>query len=132
MAPQTAPSRLSRRRRHCPRVRRPRMSLPLLSPARTPGDEPPLPADHRHRSRRAEELGLIDAMAWMFGPNGCAQQEGELGIRPVVAQDVPHCLFVVGEEAVPHGAVRGKPESVACATKGFRNARDETDLADPV
>jgi len=71
-------------------------------------------------------------MAWMFGPDGCPQQEGELGIRPVVAQDVPHGLFVVGEEAVPHGAVGGKPEPVARATEGLRDTRDETDLTDPV
>src|SRR5271165_3964223 len=108
------------------------MSLPPPAPARTTAGEPLLPADHRHRSRRAQEVRLVNPMTGMFAPDGCPQQEGEFGIGAAVAQHFPHGLFVVGEQAVPYGAVCSQPEAVARATEGFGDTRDQADLTDAV
>src|SRR5271168_2380543 len=71
-------------------------------------------------------------MARVFAPHGGSEQEREIGIGAIVSHDVSYSFFLVGEKAVPDGPVRRKPEAVACATEGFRDARDEPYLADTV
>ena len=48
---------------------------------------------------------------------------------PPDAQDVPHRVLPVGEQAVADGPVGGEPEAVARAAEGSGHARDDADLA---
>ena len=60
-------------------------------------------------------------MAGKLCPHRLPEQQGDVRVGAAIAQDVAHGVLVVGEQTVPKCAVGSQSESIAGATKWFRN-----------
>ena len=76
--------------------------------------------------------GFVDRVPRDTSPTPPRAVTASPSSEPPAPHEVPHRMFVVGEQAVSYGAVGGESQAVARATERLRHARDESDLAAPV